>query len=110
MCKYGVFSGPYFSVLGVNTRKYGSKKTPYLDTFEAVSLVLISDVLNSLENFLFYPLTVGIKDSAVLFQETFSSIRSSRLQMFFEIGALKNFAILIGKRLCRSPFLIKLQP
>ena len=34
--KYGVFSGPYFSVLGLNTGKYGPEKTPYLDTFHAV--------------------------------------------------------------------------
>ena len=36
--KYGVFfSGPYFSVLELNTGKYGPKKTPYLDTFQAVT-------------------------------------------------------------------------
>ena len=29
MSKYGVFSGPYFSV-------FGTEKTPYLDTFHAV--------------------------------------------------------------------------
>ena len=34
--KYGVFSGPYFPVFGLNTGKYGSEKTPYLDTFHAV--------------------------------------------------------------------------
>ena len=43
MSKYGVFSGPYFSVFGLNTEIYGVKKygpeiTPYLDTFLAVSL------------------------------------------------------------------------
>ena len=49
--KYGVISGPYFSVFGLNTeiygvnlriqfeyRKYGSETTPYLDTFHTVSL------------------------------------------------------------------------
>ena len=39
--KYGVFSGPYFPVFGLNifslnTGKYGPGKTPYLDTFHAV--------------------------------------------------------------------------
>ena len=44
--KYGVFSGPYFPVFGLNTEIYsvfslntgksGPKKTPYLDTFHAV--------------------------------------------------------------------------
>ena len=57
MSKYGVFSGPHFHVFGLNMeiyrvndteiyevnfriqseyRKYGPKKTPYLDTFQAV--------------------------------------------------------------------------
>ena len=35
-------------------------------------------------------------------------IRSSRLQFFSKIGALKKFAIFTGKRLCWSLFLIKL--
>ena len=34
--KYGVFSGLYFPVFGLNTGKYGPGKTPYLDTFHAV--------------------------------------------------------------------------
>ena len=34
--------------------------------------------------------------------------RSSRSQMFFKIGVLKNFAIFTGKSLCWSLFLIKL--
>ena len=34
--RYGVFSGPYFSVFGLNTRKYGLEKTPNLNTFHAV--------------------------------------------------------------------------
>ena len=33
--------------------------------------------------------------------------RSSRLQMFFKLGALKNFANFTGKHLCWSLFLIK---
>ena len=33
--------------------------------------------------------------------------RSSRLQLFFKIGALKNFAIFTGKHLYWSLFLIK---
>ena len=39
MSKYGVFSGPYFPVFGLNTGKYGPEKTPYLDTFYAVDLL-----------------------------------------------------------------------
>ena len=36
MSKYEVFSGPYFPVFGLNAGKYGTEKTPYLDTFHAV--------------------------------------------------------------------------
>ena len=38
-----------------------------------------------------------------------SRSRTSRSQIFFKIGVLKNFAIFIGKHLCWSLFLIKLQ-
>ena len=31
MSKYGLFSGPYFPVFELNTRKYGPEKTLYLD-------------------------------------------------------------------------------
>ena len=36
--KYGAFSGPHFPAFSPNTGKYGQGKTPYLDTFHAVSL------------------------------------------------------------------------
>ena len=38
-----------------------------------------------------------------------SSIKSSRSQMFFKVGVLKNFAIFTGKHMCKSLFLIKLK-
>ena len=41
MSKYGVSSGPYFPVFGLNTGKDGSEITPYLDTFHAVNIKLI---------------------------------------------------------------------
>ena len=34
--KYGVISGPYSPVFGLNIGKYGPEITPYLDTFHAV--------------------------------------------------------------------------
>ena len=37
MSKYGVISGPYFPVFGLNTGKSGQEITPCLDTFHAVS-------------------------------------------------------------------------
>ena len=46
---YGVFSGPYFPAIRLNTErykvlspsaeKYGPEKTPYLDTFHAVCVL-----------------------------------------------------------------------
>ena len=36
---YGVFSGPYFPLLRLNTGKYGPEKTPYLDAFHVVQLM-----------------------------------------------------------------------
>ena len=41
--KYGVFSGPYFTVFGLNTGKYGPEKTPYFNTFHAVSFLVKID-------------------------------------------------------------------
>ena len=38
MSKYEFFSGPYFPAFGLNTGKYGPEKTPYLETFHAVSI------------------------------------------------------------------------
>ena len=35
--KYGVFSDPYFFVIGLNKGKYGPEKTPYLDNFYAIN-------------------------------------------------------------------------
>ena len=45
MSKYGVFSGPYYPVFGINTGKYGPEKAPYLNTFHAVKNKL--NALNS---------------------------------------------------------------
>ena len=35
--QYGVFSGRYFPVFGLNTRKNEPEQLPYLETFHAVS-------------------------------------------------------------------------
>ena len=40
MSKYGVISGPYFPVFGLNTGKYGPERTPYLNTFHAVKQIV----------------------------------------------------------------------
>ena len=36
--KYGVFSGPYFTIFSPKTGKYEPEKTPYLDTFHTVGV------------------------------------------------------------------------
>ena len=38
--KYGVSSGPYFPVFGLNTGKYGPGKTLYLRTFHTVCYII----------------------------------------------------------------------
>ena len=38
--RYGVISGPYIPVPGLNTGKYGPEVTPDLDTFQAVKVAL----------------------------------------------------------------------
>ena len=46
--KYRVFSGPHFPVFSPNTGKYGSEKTPYLDTFQAVLIHQIGPIIAKL--------------------------------------------------------------
>ena len=43
LSKYGVFSGPYFTVFSQNTGNYRPEKIPYLDTFNAVKCWANSD-------------------------------------------------------------------
>ena len=40
--KYGVFSGPYFPAFGLNAGKYGPEITPYLDHFSRSDRVLLT--------------------------------------------------------------------
>ena len=55
------------------------------------------------------PLWKYISETILIFQQIFWINRSSRSQMFFKIGLLKNYAIIAGKYLCWSLFLISLQ-
>ena len=54
MSKYGVSSGPYFLIFGLNTGKYGPEKTPYLDTFHAAFFFLIVDKTIKIDSKLLY--------------------------------------------------------
>ena len=50
--KYGVISGLYFPVSGLNTGKYGPEITSYLDTFHAVILTFFfREILNDFVHF-----------------------------------------------------------
>ena len=40
LSKYGVFSGSYFPVFGLNTGKYRAEKNPYLDAFHTVDFTM----------------------------------------------------------------------
>ena len=62
---------------------------------------MFSDVCD----FLFFPVLRGIsitllKQGETFHKSTISNYRRNRLQMFFKIGALKNFVKLTGKHLC----------
>ena len=52
MSKYGVISGQYFPIFGLNTGRYGPEITPYFDTFHAVRMNL-------------FPYTLGTSHSEV---------------------------------------------
>ena len=45
--KYGVFSDPYFPVFSPITGKYGLEKTPYLDTFHAVNILVRNEKIRT---------------------------------------------------------------
>ena len=51
MSKYGVISGPYFAVFGLNIGKYGPEINSYLDTFHAV-IPLVAASVNLEDSFM----------------------------------------------------------
>ena len=70
--KYGVFSGPYFPVFGLNTEinrvfspnrgKYGPENTPYFDTFYTVNPYLFLNLILTLfrfQNMFFLCMLIG---------------------------------------------------
>ena len=48
--KYGVLSGPYFPVFGLNTGNYGPEKTPYLKRILKVVSIANNNFLSSIES------------------------------------------------------------
>ena len=61
MSKYGVISGPYFPVFGLNTGKYGPEITLYLGTSHAVLTANppINICINRIKNRLFFKIKDG---------------------------------------------------
>ena len=100
MSKYGVFSGPYFPAIGLNTEryevfsanagKYGPVKTPYFETFYAVSCIIIYSFACqfSLHSWNYNANTFHT-----------AIIRSSRLVVFSKAGVLTNFTKFTRKHL-----------
>ena len=54
MSKYGVISGLYFPVFGLNTGKYGPGITPCLDTFHKVQFTDIHNAEKSVRRSLLF--------------------------------------------------------
>ena len=67
----------YLSVFNLNVGKYGPGKTPYLDIFHALILIILFET------------------------------QKQPLVVFYKKAVLWNFAIFIGKHLCWKPFLNK---
>ena len=67
--KYGVISGPYFPVFGINIGKHGPEVTPYLVTFHAVYKFVVERCCSSM-SFLFLSdflgFTIGIHNKPCL--------------------------------------------
>ena len=62
-----------------------------------------------IDDFLSFCLKFDMKEMRISFFYIKATLRSSRLQMFSQKGALKNFTVFTEKHPCWSLFLIKLQ-
>ena len=101
MFKYGVVSGLYFSVFGLNTGKYGPEITPYLDTFRALPL---------LEIFIFCAVifvVMKIKSCPENLVLQLIIRRRCCPQVFYKKILLENIVKFIGRHLQWSPIFSK---
>ena len=71
MSKYGVITGPYFSVFSPNTGKYRPEITPYIDTFHAVLSYNMGLINLKLEYNTEQKMNFSIKETADLVMENF---------------------------------------
>ena len=103
--KYGVLSGPYFSAFGLNTErlvfrpnaeKYGPEKTPYLDTFHAVSPLIFYYYAKSVRiltfSGLYFPI-FGLITEWYLIQSEYGKIRTSNTDTFHVMSTTTLFSI-----------------
>ena len=102
-----VISGPYFSVLKLNTGKDGPEIAPYLDTFHASNASQYYESFNGVRLRLCSHL---IQLRTVWLNRVLKRI--SHLQVFYDKFVLKNFAEFTRKRLAilshLESFIIKL--
>ena len=89
MSKYGVISGPYFPVFGLNIEKYGPEITPYLGTFHAVIMVYSVQDLGQIivDMSLFERIRVS---GNPYFRIFYAVLESSQKQMVKELNWLLN--------------------
>ena len=84
MSEHGVFSGPYFSPVGLNMERYevfsrnagnyGPEKTPYLDTFHAVIFASVFKMSNKKQHVIERScISIYICDQILLFEKKSSS-------------------------------------
>ena len=103
VCKYEVFSGLYFPAFQLNTGKYGAEKTPYLDTFCALSF---GNSGRDLQHG--YSRLIDLKNvmssSCKKYQSEF---KKQPPRVFLRKGVPRNFAKFIAKHLCQGLFLNK---
>ena len=82
------FSGPYFPLFGLNTGKHGPEKTPYLDTFDAVNLIVIPSFFiqkNDISENVRYLITLS-------FQEHYREVQN-RNKRFFLASCFRNIVV-----------------
>ena len=86
LSKYGVFSGPYFTVFSPNTGKYGPEKTLYLDTFSCSATKDISKIKLNFSPYIDYKNLLSFVHISMTLQNHFQNpVRHLRWSFFVKI-------------------------
>ena len=101
MSKYGVCSGRYFPVFGLNTGRYGPEKTPDLDTFHAVhpSIILIKKHKERANSSFVFEIVIKEKIEKLV---TNLNIRKTVQSNDIPIKLVKDFGYLLSKYIATS--------